>query len=67
MCCIAGKNGIVCTLEQEGFFCYFNFPALFVRVIVKTGQFRDKMSFGDNKEHQQGESGTMEFPKSGGI
>ena len=67
MRCIVRKNRVTGILKQAGFFHDSDFPALPVRVIVKTGQFRDKMSFGDNKEHQQGESGTMEFPKSGGI
>lgn len=45
MRCIVRKNRVTGILKQAGFFHDSDFPALPVRVIIKTGKLRDKMLF----------------------
>jgi len=60
MRCIVRKNRVTGILKQAGFFHDSDFPALPVRVIIKTGKLRDKMLFCYDDKHQQSKPGSME-------
>ena len=60
MRCIVRKNRVTGILKQAGFFHDSDFPALPVRVIIKTGKLRDKMLFCYDDKHQQSKPDSME-------
>ena len=53
MRCIARKNRVTGILKQAGFFHDSDFPALPVRVIIKTGKLREETLSRYDDEHQQ--------------
>ena len=60
MRCIARKNRVTGILKQAGFFHDSDFPALPVRVIIKTGKLREETLSRYDDEHQQCKPGSME-------
>ena len=67
MRCIARKNRVTGILKQAGFFHDSDFPALPVRVIIKTGKLREETLSRYDDEHQQCQTVPVEPPRVGCV